>query len=92
MYEEIIYDVSGPVATIRMNRPNQLNVSEEFVAQCPTPLLVLMGKDIYHPEETSREIAKLAPHATLIEQWMEPEYIASAQESVEQFLAEHTPQ
>ena len=25
MYEEIIYDVSGPVATIRMNRPNQLN-------------------------------------------------------------------
>lgn len=25
MYEEIIYDVSGPVATLRMNRPNQLN-------------------------------------------------------------------
>ncbi len=49
MYEEIIYDVSGPVATIRMNRPNQLNVSEEFVAQCPTPLLVPDGQGYLLP-------------------------------------------
>ncbi|MCZ6617622.1 MAG: alpha/beta hydrolase, partial [Gammaproteobacteria bacterium] len=33
-----------------------LNVSREFVAGCRTPLLVLCGKDLYHPEAISREI------------------------------------
>jgi pimeloyl-ACP methyl ester carboxylesterase len=41
------------------------NVSREFVSSCQTPLLVLLGNDLYHPEETSREIATLAPKATI---------------------------
>ena len=45
------------------------NVSREFVAGCLTPMLVLMGSDPYHPEATSREIARLAPNARLVEQW-----------------------
>ncbi len=45
------------------------NVSRDFVANCQTPMLVLMGSDPYHPETTSREIADLAPNATLVEQW-----------------------
>jgi pimeloyl-ACP methyl ester carboxylesterase len=67
------------------------NVSREFVAQCSTPLLVLLGNDLYHPEATSREIATLAPSATLIERWKEPEHHAAAKAAVERFLAQHTP-
>jgi len=67
------------------------NVSREFVAKCQTPLLVLLGNDLHHPAETSRELAALAPHATLIEHWKEPEHQPAAQQAVERFLAEHTP-
>ena len=67
------------------------NVSREFVSNCQTPLLVLMGDDIYHPSVTSREIAQLAPNATFIEYWKEPENQAVAKKAVEDFLAQHTP-
>ena len=67
------------------------NVSRDFVAKCETPLLVLLGTDLYHPESTSREIAALAPNATLIEHWKEPEHQPAAKQAVERFLAEHTP-
>jgi len=40
---------------------------------------------------TSRELAALAPHATLIGRWKEPEYYARAKQAVEGFLTEHTP-
>ena len=65
------------------------NVSENAVAICPIPLLVLMGTDIYHPEVTSRRIAELAPRATLVELWKEPEHQASASAKINAFLAEH---
>jgi pimeloyl-ACP methyl ester carboxylesterase len=67
------------------------NVSREFVSQCQTPLLVLLGNDLHHPAETSHELAALAPNATLIEHWKEPEHQPAAQQAVERFLAEHTP-
>jgi pimeloyl-ACP methyl ester carboxylesterase len=67
------------------------NVSRDFVARCSTPLLVLLGNDQYHPEETSRDIVSLAPNATLIERWKEPEHQAAAKAGVERFLAQHTP-
>jgi hypothetical protein len=68
-----------------------LNVSRDFVAACQTPLLVLCGKDLYHPEVTSREIAELAPLAQFIEYWKEPEHQAAAQGAVLEFLATNTP-
>lgn len=67
------------------------NVSREFVSKCETPLLVLLGNDLYHPQETSREIAELAPNATLIENWKEPEHHPAAKQAVESFLTENTP-
>lgn len=67
------------------------NVSREFVAKCETPLLVLLGTDLYHPESASREIAALAPNATLIVHWKEPEHQPAAKQAMERFLAEHTP-
>ena len=49
------------------------NVDRDFVAACSVPMLVLMGSDPYHPETISRELADLAPNATLIEEWKNPE-------------------
>ena len=49
------------------------NVDQDFVAACSVPMLVLMGSDPYHPETISRELADLAPNATLIEEWKNPE-------------------
>ncbi len=65
--------------------------SREFVANCATPMLVLLGNDLYHPESTSREVAALAPNATLIENWKEPEHHPAAIQTMDSFLAEHTP-
>ena len=65
--------------------------SREAVARCPVPLLVLLGNDLYHPEAVSREIAALAPNATLIERWRAAEDHAAAQAAIERFLAQHTP-
>jgi pimeloyl-ACP methyl ester carboxylesterase len=67
------------------------NVTREFVRNCTHPLLVMMGNDLYHPEATSREIAELAPHATLVEHWKEPEHRANGIAKVREFLQEHTP-
>ena len=66
------------------------NVSEDFVSACHIPLLVLMGEDIYHPEVTSRKVAELAPNATLIESWQNPEDIEAAHKRIESFLASHS--
>ncbi|MEM7015753.1 MAG: alpha/beta hydrolase [Pseudomonadota bacterium] len=64
-----------------------LNVSEDFIRQCNTPMMVMMGSDLYHPEATSRRIAEIAPNATFLEDWKND---ASAPQMVD-FLKQHTP-
>ena len=66
------------------------NVSEDVVAKCQIPLLVLMGEDVYHPEATSRRVAELAPHATLIERWKEGADAMAASAAIDAFLAAHS--
>ena len=66
------------------------NGSEEFVTDCPIPLLVLMGEDIYHPEVTSRRVVELAPLATLVEHWQSPKDAEFASATIASFLAAHT--
>jgi pimeloyl-ACP methyl ester carboxylesterase len=67
------------------------SASRAEVAAMATPMLVLMGNDLYHPEETSREIAALAPHAELIERWKDADALAAAVARVQSFLTQHTP-
>lgn len=45
--------------------------SSKAFSGCHDPALMdaIRGLDLYHPSETSREIARLAPHAQLVEQW-----------------------
>ncbi len=64
---------------------------DEAVAACQAPLLVLLGNDLYHPESATRRLATLAPRATLLEQWREPEHTAAARAAVDAFFDAHTP-
>ena len=66
------------------------NVGRDFVASCETPMLVLMGSDPYHPESTSREIARIAPNATLVERWKSPAEDGTVAKVID-FLEAHTP-
>ena len=66
------------------------NVSRDFVRGCQTPMLVLMGNDLYHPAETSREIVSLAPNAELVESWKEGDAVAAGLASVRSFLQRHS--
>ena len=67
------------------------NVDEEFVRACQTPLCVLMGNDLYHPQSTSRMIAEAAPNVRFVESWKEEDSQESARAAVHSFLEEHTP-
>ena len=67
------------------------NVDDDFVAQCQTPLLVLMGNDLYHPQSASRMVANAAPNVEFIEDWKEGEARTEAMAAFAAFLARHTP-
>ncbi|MDJ0767601.1 MAG: alpha/beta hydrolase [Ilumatobacter sp.] len=68
-----------------------LTATPAEAAAVETPMLVLMGNDLYHPRSTSRALVAAAPNATLIEQWKEPEHLATTDAAIKDFLAEHTP-
>jgi pimeloyl-ACP methyl ester carboxylesterase len=67
------------------------SVSRDFVNQCQVPLLVLAGADEFHPPEVAREIASLAPHAELVEEWAGEELKPATRGQIRSFLAAHTP-
>jgi pimeloyl-ACP methyl ester carboxylesterase len=65
------------------------NVDEAFVATCTTPLLVLMGNDLYHPQATSRMLAETAPNVTFIESWKEGQARDTAMKLCLRFLQQN---
>lgn len=65
------------------------NVDEAFVSQCTTPLLVLMGDDLYHPQSASRMIAATAPNVSFVEAWKEGDAMLAAQHTFAEFLHSH---
>jgi len=67
------------------------NVDVDFIESCTTPLLVLCGNDVYHPESASRTIVDLAPDATFIESWKQGAEREVARQAVRQFLLDNTP-
>jgi len=69
-----------------------LSVSRDVVRSLPTPLLVLPGIDDFHPTETGREVAALAPNAEIVEPWKDsPDLIRHAVDRAREFLREQTP-
>jgi pimeloyl-ACP methyl ester carboxylesterase len=67
------------------------SVGRSAVRGLATPLLVLMGNDIYHPSPTSREIVELGANAVLVERWKDPEIVPVTVKRVREFLSDHTP-
>eukprot|EP01062_Namystynia_karyoxenos_P023911 TRINITY_DN19278_c0_g1_i1.p1 TRINITY_DN19278_c0_g1~~TRINITY_DN19278_c0_g1_i1.p1 ORF type:complete len:300 (+),score=77.68 TRINITY_DN19278_c0_g1_i1:84-902(+) len=66
------------------------SIDRDELRSVQAPLLVLMGRDAFHPSATAREVAALAPSARLIEQWADSgEHIAKAAAEVERFLLHH---
>jgi pimeloyl-ACP methyl ester carboxylesterase len=65
------------------------SVPESALPAVETPILVLQGDDVYHPRRASRQLAALAPKATLIEHWKDPADQPAARAAVAAFLAEH---
>jgi len=59
------------------------------VAAISKPLLVLMGRDMYHPSEIARDIARIAPNAELIEEWRDAANLPAAAAAIEAFLDRH---
>lgn len=66
-----------------------LTATPDELATIETPMLVAMGNDVFHPATTSRQIAELAPNASLIEQWREPEHVAATDVAIRDFLTQH---
>ena len=73
------------------SHPGVLTATPDDVAACPTPLLVAMGNDLYHPQSTSRVIAEQAPNVTFVEEWKEGDALVDFDPIVKAFLAEQTP-
>lgn len=67
-------------------------VDHDWVEECQTPMIVLMGQDLAHPEVSSRELAAAAPNAALVEDWIGEEHHEVAQAAVADFLIANTPQ
>jgi len=67
------------------------SVSQQAVQKAHLPLLILAGSDAYHPTETSREIAALAPDAELVLEWKPPAIVPETVKKVRAFLQANTP-
>ena len=67
-----------------------VSVDRETIARIETPLLVLPGIDDYHPTESGREIAALAPNATVLEPWKDTaEHVEAATDEVRRWLRQY---
>lgn len=67
-------------------------VSEDWMRACPTPLLVLPGRDAFHPTGVSHKICREAPNARCLPvDCREPANLEATVEAVRQFLVDHTP-
>lgn len=64
-------------------------VDEGFVQNLQAPLLVLMGMDAPHPTVIAKQIALLAPNATLIEDWKRSEVVPQTMKAVTEFMLKH---
>ncbi len=67
------------------------SVGRDFVEGVHTPLLVLLGNDLYHPSSISRAVVDSAQNAELVERWKEPENQPAAKARVLEFLRAATP-
>jgi len=66
-----------------------LTVSADELASIATPIMVLMGDDMYHPESTSREIAAVGSNVTFVERWKDDDVLGQTSDTIRAFLQQH---
>jgi pimeloyl-ACP methyl ester carboxylesterase len=67
-------------------------VSQEWMAQCPVPQLVLPGSDPFHPTGIAQLICRTAPRARCLDvDCRGPEKLAATIATIRAFLQEQTP-
>ncbi len=72
--------------------PPYFTVSEAWMRACQTPLLVLPGRDAFHPTGVARQICHEAPNAQcLAPDCREPADLEATVIAIETFLQAHTP-
>ncbi|MFN8618819.1 MAG: alpha/beta hydrolase [Dehalococcoidia bacterium] len=72
--------------------PPYFTVSEQWMREVHTPMLVLPGRDEFHPPETSARICRDAPNVTcLAPDCREPANLEATVEAIRAFLKAHTP-
>jgi pimeloyl-ACP methyl ester carboxylesterase len=72
--------------------PPFFTVAEEWLAGCPTPMLVLPGSDECHPSGVARRLCCLAPRARCLDpEWRGPRKLAATLSTVRAFLLKHVP-
>ena len=54
------------------------------------PLLILAGKDMFHPTAVARELAASAPNARFMERWRDQDMTPDVVARIEGFLREHS--
>jgi len=62
----------------------------EEVREIATPVLLMKGNDLYHPPETSEQLADLLPNVTYVERWKDDEVLDRTDATIRAFLASHT--
>ena len=65
------------------------SASLEDVKQISHPLLVLAGKDMFHPTQVARDIAANAPNAQYQETWRDEDWSPDVDARIEAFLSMH---
>jgi len=72
--------------------PPYFTVTEEWMRRMQTPVLVLPGRDQFHPTGVAQKICREAPNARcLAPECREPENLEATVEEIRAFLREHTP-
>jgi pimeloyl-ACP methyl ester carboxylesterase len=65
--------------------------SPDEVAAIDTPVLLLKGNDLYHPPETSDQLADRLANVTYVERWKDDEVLEATHDTIVGFLAANTP-
>ena len=62
--------------------------TREDVTGLDAPVLLMPGTDLYHPAETSRELAQLAPRVEVFDGWRDPARLDALHTTILRFLSE----
>jgi pimeloyl-ACP methyl ester carboxylesterase len=66
------------------------NLDADFLNQFSTPLIVLMGDDVYHPQSSSRLVAEQAKNVEFIQDWKQGAARDGAMSQCKAFLEKHS--